>query len=64
MKISEEELKHHLTNKTQSEIDFILGKILEAENKPRRIISGTLDEVLEHIRQTDFAARRKKCSRN
>ena len=60
MKITKEELKHHLTNKTQNEIDFILGTILEAENKPRNIISGTLDEVLAHIRATDFAGRRKK----
>ena len=58
MKITDEELKHHLTNKTQSEIDFILGEIREAEAKPRHIISGTLDEVLEHIRNTDFATGR------
>ena len=60
MKITKEELDHHLTNKTQSEIDFILGKIREAEAKPRRIIRGTIDEVLDRIRQTDFATGRRK----
>jgi len=60
MKITDEELRHHLTNKTQSEIDFIIGEIREAEGKERHIISGTLDEVLEHIRNTNFAERRKK----
>jgi len=56
MKDEERKLHRHLH--TEEEIDFILGTILEAENKPRNIISGTLDEVLEHIRATDFAARR------
>jgi len=60
MKITEDELKHHLTNKTQSEIDYIIGEIREAEGKPRHIISGTLEEVLEHIRNTNFAERRKR----
>ena len=53
MKDEEKKLHRHLHS--EAEIDFILGKIREAEAKPRRIISGTLDEVLEHIRQTDFA---------
>ena len=56
MKDEEKKLHRHLHS--EAEIDFILGKIREAEAKPRRIISGTLDEVLEHIRQTDFATGR------
>ena len=60
MKITDKELKHHLMNKTQSEIDFILGEIDKAAGKERHIISGTLEEVLEHIRNTNFAERRKR----
>ena len=56
MKDEEKKLHRHLHS--EAEIDFILGKIREAEAKPRRIISGTIDEVLEHIRQTDFATGR------
>jgi len=56
----DEEKKLHRHLHSEAEIYFILGKIREAEAKPRRIISGTLDEVLEHIRQTDFAKGRRK----